>query len=37
VPSPSALDVEAALAAIPSPPFIFSHLLPVKLKPDNYL
>ncbi|KAK1682366.1 hypothetical protein QYE76_043214 [Lolium multiflorum] len=43
VPSPSApppasyMDVEAALAAISSPPFLFSHLLPVKLKPDNYL
>ena len=31
------VDAEAALAAISSPPFLFSHLLPVKLKPDNYL
>ncbi|KAM0844755.1 hypothetical protein ACQ4PT_056836 [Festuca glaucescens] len=31
------VDVEASLAAISSPLFLFSHLLPVKLKPDNYL
>ena len=31
------VDAEAALAAISSPPFLFSHLLPVKLKPDDYL
>jgi hypothetical protein len=30
-------DPDVALAAVVSPPFIFSHILPVKLKPKNYL
>jgi hypothetical protein len=37
LPSTPYVDVEADLAAISSPPFLFSHLLPVKLKLDNYL